>query len=178
LGWIALVHDRNEKLATKIFAFVHEKIKSPDPLFKLSQAAELTDLNKAKKYARAFVQHASLPVYGNMYNKYLIQLYTGILNEPASALAIAQTEISNRATAQTYAWLAWCLYTNGRDKEASEVYSDHVSGRALEALELCWMGKMMKGLGKGYNAQQFFKAAGKNKFDLSLREREEVEENL
>jgi hypothetical protein len=178
LGWIALVHDRNEKLATKIFSFVHGKLKSPDPLFKLSQAAELTDANAAKKYARAFVQQASQPVYGNMYNKYLIQLYTGILNDPASALAIAQREMSNRTTPQTYAWLAWCLYKNGREEDALNVYRNYVSGRPLEALELYWMGKMMKGLGKGYNAQQFFKAAKKNKYDLCVKERRELEGSL
>jgi len=32
---------------------------------------------------------------------------------------------------------------------------------------LYWMGKLMQGLGKGYNAQAFFKEAWKNKYDLS-----------
>src|SRR4029078_6101623 len=68
LGWIALVHDRNEKLANKIFNFVKEKIKSPDALLKLSQAAELTDRNAAKNYAMEFTAQATQPVYGNMYN--------------------------------------------------------------------------------------------------------------
>jgi hypothetical protein len=40
-----------------------------------------------------------------MYHKYLVELYTGILNSPAKALAIAEKEIDNRATPQTYAWL-------------------------------------------------------------------------
>jgi hypothetical protein len=114
-----------------------------------------------------FVEEAADPVYGNMYNKYLVQLYTGTLNEPAHALAIAQKEISNRATPQTYAWLAWSLFRNGQTKEAYNVYEKQVSGKALEGLELYWMGKMMKGSGKGYNARQFFKAAEKNKYDLS-----------
>lgn len=175
LGWIALVHDKNERLASEIFNFVREKTKSPDALFKLSQANESADSNLAKKYAMEFVQRATKPVYGNMYNKYLIQLYTGILNDPASALDIAQKEIKNRATSQTYAWLAWSLFANGRGEEAYKIYQNNVSGKSLEALELYWMGKMMKGLGKGYNAQQFFKAAEKNKYDLSLGMRKEVE---
>jgi hypothetical protein len=175
LGWIALVHDKNEKLANKIFSFVMGKIKSPDPLLKLSQAVELTDRNLSKKYALEFIRHASQPVYGNMYNKYLIQLYTGVLNDPASGLTTAQKEIKNRTTSQTYAWLAWCLFKNGRGEEAYTIYQNHVSGKALEALELYWMGKMMKGLGKGYNAQQFFKAAERNKYDLSVEERRDLE---
>jgi len=167
LGWIALVHDKNEKLATKIFSFVKRTVKSPDVLLKLSQTNELTDINAAKKYAMEFVQQAGQPVYGNMYNKYLIELYTGILDDAASALAIAQKEISNRTTSQTYAWLAWCLFKNGKEEEAYGIYKNHVSGKSLESLELYWMGKMMTGLGKGYNAEQFFKAAEKNKYDLS-----------
>jgi len=175
LGWIALVHDNNEPLARKIFSFVRTKSKSPDPLLKLSQSFEGSDSGAAKRYAREFVQEATKPIYGNMYNKYLVQLYTGVLNDPASALSIAQKEIGSRATPQTYAWLTWCLYKNGKNREASQVYKNHVSGKALEALELFWMGKMMKGLGKGYNAQQFFKAAKKNEFDLGVRDRRELD---
>jgi hypothetical protein len=167
IGWIALVHDKNNFLAKKLFEFAHSQIKSPDPLLKLSQATEEGDSTASKKYALEFVEEAADPVYGNMYNKYLVQLYTGTLNEPAHALAIAQKEISNRATPQTYAWLAWSLFRNGQTKEAYNVYEKQVSGKALEGLELYWMGKMMKGSGKGYNARQFFKAAEKNKYDLS-----------
>lgn len=178
LGWIALVHDKNEKLANKIFSFVQSKIKSPDPLLKLSQAAELTDERSSQQYAKEFVQQAAQPVYGDMYNKYLIQLYTGTLNDPARALQIAEREIKNRTTPQTYVWLAWCLFENGKKQQAYTVYKNYVSGNALEALELYWMGKMMKGLGKGYNAQQFFKAAKNNQYDLSPGEKKDLETNL
>jgi len=34
LGWIALVHDKNDSLAMKIFSFVHDHIFSPDPFLK------------------------------------------------------------------------------------------------------------------------------------------------
>jgi hypothetical protein len=178
LGWIALVHDRNETLANNLFSFVREKIKSPDPLLKQSQANELTDLAIAKEYAVQFIKQVSDPAYGNMYNKYMIQIYTGVLPDAAAALDVAQREIRNRATAQTYAWLAWCLFLNGEKEKAYDIYKDHISGKPLEALELYWMGKMMKGLNKGYNAQQFFKAAEKNKYDLSPALIKDLEENI
>lgn len=178
LGWIALVYDKNDSLATKIFKAVHQKIQSPDALLKLSQAAELKNNAAQKEYAEAFVQQAGNEVYGNMYNKYLIQLYTGVLHKPQQALAIAQKEIENRATPQTYAWLAWCYFYNKQPEEAYRVYEAHVSGKPLEALELYWMGKMMKGIGKGYNAQEFLKAAQKNKYDLSPAAEKDLEETL
>lgn len=178
LGWIALVHDGNDTLAKKIFAFANKKLKSPDPLLKLSQAYEMNDNATSKKYAEDFVAQASKPVYGNMYNKYLVQVYTSVLNDPAKALATAQKEVTHRNTPQTASWLAWCLFLNNRQQEAYKVYRQYVSGRPLEALELYWMGNMMKGLGKGYNAMKFFEAAEKNKYDLSPAMRKDLEENL
>lgn len=175
LAWIALVHDNDVTLAKTIFSFAQTKTLSPEPLLKLAIATEASDSTESKKYAEAFVNAVSDPVYGNMYNKYLIQVYTSILNEPLKALTIAQKEISNRATSQTYTWLAWTLYCCGRKEEAYRVYQNYVSGKALEALELYWMGKMMQGVGKGYNAKQFFKAAEKNKYDLSPVMRKDLE---
>ena len=94
-----------------------------------------------------------------MYNKYLIELYTGILHQPAKAAAIAARELQNRATPQTNAWYAWTLFSTHQQDAAWRVYQQSVSGKPLEALELYWMGKLMQGLGKGYNAKEFFKAA-------------------
>jgi hypothetical protein len=179
IGWIALVHDKNNSLAKKIFLFVSTKTKAPDPVLKASQAAELTgDSMSQKKYAEQFVDMTGDSAYGTMYNKYCIELYTGILNDPAKAEAIAKTEVINRATPQTYAWYVWCLYCNNKKEEAYKVYEANVSGKPLEGIELYWMGKFMKGLGKGYNANEFFKAAEKNKYDLSPSMMKDLAENL
>ena len=168
IAWIALVHDKKDSLAEKIFLFVHSKTKLADPLFKLSQVAEQReDSVLQKKYANEFTSIVNDSIYGNMYNKYTIQLYTGILNDPARAEAIAMNEIKSRATPQTYAWYVWTLFSNHKSDQAYKIYEEHVSGKPLEGLELYWMGKFMKSLGKGYNAQQFFKKATKNKYDLS-----------
>jgi hypothetical protein len=168
LGWIALVHDKNDTLAQKLFEFVHSKNKLPDPLFKLYQMAQVRgDSVLQVKYANEFASQALDSVYGNMYNKYLIEIYTGILHNPARAEAIAANELNNRSTPQTNAWYVWSLFCNNKKEQAYKVYEQTVSGKPLEGLELYWMGKLMQGLGKGYNAQQFFKAAYKNHYDLS-----------
>jgi hypothetical protein len=79
---------------------------------------------------------------------------------------MAKDELNNRATPQTYAWYAWALFANGKKEDAYAVFEQHVSGQPLEGLELYWMGKLMKGLDKGYNAQAFFKAAYETRYDL------------
>lgn len=168
LGWIALVHDKNDSLAEKIFLFVRSKTKAPDVIFKLAQLADARgDSAIQKKYAEEFVAITTAPVYGNMYNKYLLELYAGILYDPAKAEALAARELLNRTTPQTYAWYVWALHSNNKTTEAEKVYQQHVSGKPLEGLELYWMGKYMQAKDKSYNALQFFKAAYKNRYDLS-----------
>lgn len=168
LGWVALEHDKNDTLAERLFKFVLTKNKLPDPLFKLYQMAQQRgNIVLEKSYATQFVSKATDAVYGEMYNKYVIEIYTGILNEHAKAEALAKDELNNRATPQTYAWYAYALYVNNKKVEAYKVFNQYVSGKPLEGLELYYMGKMMQGLGKGYNAQEFFKAANKNIYDLS-----------
>jgi len=168
LGWIALVHDKNDTLAERLFQFVQAKNKLPDPLFKLYQMAQgRGDKVLEKKYAEEFVTKSTDTIYGKMYNKYLIEIYDGILHNPAKAEELARNELNNRATPQTYAWYAYALFESNKKDEAYKIFQSHVSGQPLEGLELYYMGVMMKGLGKGYNAQEFFKAADKNKYDLS-----------
>jgi hypothetical protein len=168
LGWIALVQDRNDTLAEKLYKFVQTKNKLPDALFKLYQMAQVRhDRALEKKYAEEFVARATDTIYGRMYNKYVIEIYTGVLQQPEKAERLAKDELNNRMTPQTCAWYAYALFKNGKKDEAYKIFKEDISGRPLEGLELYYMGVVMKGLGKGYNASLFFKAADKNKYDLS-----------
>jgi hypothetical protein len=175
LGWIAIVHDHDDSLAEKVFRFVATKSSLPDPFFKMAQ---LTDSSVAKQSALLFAQKATDRRYGRMYNKYLIQLYTGRLSDPERAESIAKDELNNRATPQTYAWYAWALFENGKKQDAYSVFEQHVSGQPLEGLELYWMGKLMKGMDKGYNAQAFFKAAYETRYDLGPEIENEIQQEL
>jgi hypothetical protein len=40
----------------------------------------------AKAICQEFVNKASADIYGGMYHKYLVELYTGILNSPAKSI--------------------------------------------------------------------------------------------
>jgi len=105
LGWIALVHDGNDSLAERLFQLVHSKSKSPDILLKLSQLEGFRgNTVRQKEYAIQFLRMVTDPVYGKMYNKYLIDLYTGILPDPQRAIRLAQEEVNDRPTAQTWCW--------------------------------------------------------------------------
>jgi hypothetical protein len=179
IGWLALVHDHNDSLAEKIFQFAHTQTQSPEPVFKLIQvAAQRGDTALEKKYALEFETLVTNTRYGRMYNKYLIQLYTSILNNPAKATAIAKDELNNRTTPQIYAWNVWALLADNKKEEAYDLYNKKVSGKPLEGLELYWMGKLMQALNKGYNATQYFEEAAKNQYDLPPAVVKDIEKNL
>lgn len=176
LGWISLMQDHNDTLAEKIFTFIREKNKLPDALYKLYLLAEFRgDTLLEKKYAAAFVHRATDGMYGNMYNKYLIEIYTGILNYQTRAEYLAKNELENRATPQTRAWYAWTLFSNNKKDSALVYFQKNVAGRPLEGLELYWMGKLLRGMNKGYDANAYLKAAYTNKFDLGPGIRHDIE---
>ncbi len=179
VGWIALVHDKNDSLAEKIFNLVRNHTYAPDVLLKLEQVAEARrDTAMEEKYASEFAAVASDRLYGKMYSKYLIDLYTDVLKAPAKAVELAEQDTYNRPTPQVYAWYAWALFCNGEKDKAYEIFKGYVSQKPLEGLELYYIGKMMQGMNKGYNAQQFFKAAWKNRYDLSPAKVKDLEKNL
>jgi tetratricopeptide (TPR) repeat protein len=176
LGWISLRGDKRDSLARVIFEFVRARTSSPEPIFRLYQVAQQENNRSDElRFARDFALQASDSLYGGMFSKYLIELYTGVLMDPAKAESLAERELVNRSTPQTNAWYAWSLYANHKPTEAYAWYKKYVSGKPLEGLELYYMGKMMQGLGKEYNSMEFFKAAKKNIFDLSPGMAEELE---
>ena len=179
IGWLALVHDKNDSLARVIFEFATKKTLLPDPLFKLVAVAQQTkDSLLELQYAKKFEQEATKQLYGKMYSKYLIQLYTQILQQPQQAVELARNEIINRATPQTYSWLVFALANNHQLNEANKIYTEFVEGKPLEGLELYWMGKYMLANNKKYNAKQYFKEAAKNKYDLLPRIVMDIEQQL
>ena len=179
LGWIAMIHDGNYRLADTIFQFVQSRYPLPDALFRLAQAAGMEgNIILQMQYARQFAAEAQRPVYGRMYHKYLIQLYTGILRNSAIAEAMAKDELDNRATPQTYAWYCLALFATGKKEDAYAVYQRQVSGKPLESLELFYMGRLMEGLGKNYNAREFYRAAGKSRYDLDPADAVYVQKKL
>ena len=90
-------------------------------------------------------------------------------------LLVAENELLNRKTPQTYSWLAWALHKNNQDKKALDVYKKHISEQPLEGFELFLVGKLMLSQQKKYNAERYFEAANKNSYDLNPRQRKELE---
>lgn len=179
IGWIASKHDNKDSLALSIFKFIKQKTVLPDVLLKEAFVYEkIGDSAMAKQVAAQFAGEVSKPVYGNMYNKYLIDLYTGLLINPPMAKEIAIRELTIRKTPAAYSWYAYTLFKNGENAEAEKVYKNYVSGKPLEGLELYYMGMMQEGVGKNYNAKKYLEAAFKNRYDLDAVKIKNIEAAL
>jgi hypothetical protein len=178
LAWIALTRDRDDSLSEKTLQFVLSHFSAPDPLFKLSQVEEARhDSAAEKKYALDFAARVADSGYGNMYNNYLLDLYTGILEDSARGEAIAENETRDRPAPQSFAGYAWALYKDNKEDRAMQVFDADVSGRPLGAIEWYWMGKLLKAMKKGPQAAQFFDSARKKPYRLSPGKLKDLEKN-
>ncbi|MBN8673679.1 MAG: hypothetical protein J0L56_06070 [Chitinophagales bacterium] len=133
IAWIAYAHDNNTKEAKKIIQFLLSQTKMPDLWLTLAEMEEWEgNTAKSESYSRQFLQEVVQPGYGDMYNKYLIHLYTEQLKDYDKALALAKKEVSNRPTPETYDWLAWVYYNKGEKEKAYAIVSTHVYGQTFE----------------------------------------------
>lgn len=133
IAWIAYAHDNNTKEAKKILQYLLSQAKMPDLWLTLAEIEEWEgNAEKNDSYTQLFLQEVQQPEYGDMYNKYLIQVYTEQVNDYDKALQVAKREVNNRPTPETYDWLAWVYYNKGEKEKAYSIASTYVYGQTFE----------------------------------------------
>jgi hypothetical protein len=167
IAWIAYSHDKNTTLAKKILMWLQQKHPIPDYDLMLSEIASFEKNNSAKnKYLASFIDKASKPAYGDMYNKYLFTIMSDELNDRSAAMTIAQKEISNRPTPQSYELLAWSLYKNGQVDEAVKIAESRIINKTFEPDALYHIGLLLKKSGRPKLAKQYLTDALESSFEL------------
>ena len=112
-------------------------------------------------------------LYGDMYNTYNALLYAENQKETTKALKIANIEIENRPTPQSYDLLAWTFYKHGDAKEALEILEKHVIGKTSEPDVLFRIAKIYKANGKTDQAKRLKSELLESTFELGpLMEKE------
>jgi len=129
IAWIAFSHDKNTEEAKRILKALNQRRDVPDYNLMLAEIAEYeNNTEEQKKYTEQFLTKATNPQYGDMYNTYLAELE----ESPEAILKIAETEISNRPTPQSYALKAWGHYKNKDYKKALTVIEEKVENKTFE----------------------------------------------
>jgi len=129
ISWIAFSNDKNTKEAKRIITALQKRRPVPDYDLLLAEIASFENEEQAEKeYLESFIAKTKDARYGDMYNTYLAEVY----ENPDSIMAIAETEIKNRPTPQSYALLAWAYYKNKEYKKALEIIEDKVQDKTFE----------------------------------------------
>ncbi|MBD0825148.1 tetratricopeptide repeat protein [Aestuariibaculum marinum] len=145
IAWIVYSYEKNPDEALRILNTVSQTYHAPDYyLLKAEIAKFKKDSGLYKKELESYKMAVNNPLYGDMYNTYNVILYTDINENLNEALAIAETEVTNRPTPQSYGLLAWAYYKQGFKRKALKIMKEHVANQTYEPQTLLHMAEVYK----------------------------------
>jgi tetratricopeptide (TPR) repeat protein len=131
IAWMVYSFEKNTEEANRILDSVMVNHKVPDyHLLKAEIATFNGNTSEANKQRKLFLTAAEDPNYGGMYNTYLINVY--VKTAPEKALQLAETEVDNRATPETYQLLAYAQLKAGQKDAALKTIENYVEGQTSE----------------------------------------------
>ena len=167
IAWLAFSHDKNTAEAKRILNYLAALHPVPDYDLLLAKIAAYEDDKASEENLRArFIRVVSDSRYGDMYNKYIFYLMIDDNKDFAKALQIAQREVNNRPTSQSYDLLAWAYYNMGRKEEAFKIAKSFVENRNYEPDALYHLGVIYAHSGDLKKAKHFMREAESSAFEL------------
>jgi tetratricopeptide (TPR) repeat protein len=167
IAWLAFSHDRNQQESKYILNYLSKLHPIPEYHLLLAEiAAYEKDAATEKRLLDQFVNEVSDSRYGDMYNKYVFYIMSDDRKDLNKALAIAETEITNRPTPQSYDLLAWAYYRMGKKDEALRVAKTYVENRNHEPDALYHLGVMYAHTGNIKKARYYLQEAKNSGFEL------------
>ncbi len=167
IAWLAFSHDKNTIAAKEIINFL--KLQHPVPDYDLL-LAEINDFenNEAEKQNNItkFIAKTSNKNYGDMYNKYLFNLYADELNDLSKAMQLAEIEVHNRPTAESYHLLSWANFKKGNYKEALQITNNYVIEKCFEPDAAYHIATILQANGETKKAAKYFKEVNNSLFEL------------
>jgi len=148
IAWIVYSHERNPEEALRILNTITKDYNAPDYLLLKAEICEfLKDETSKESYIADYKKAVQKPKYGEMYNAYNAKLFAEDKKIVDSSIAIANKEIENRATPQSYDLLAWSLHNKGESKKALEIIKKHVINKTYEPETLYHIAEIYKANG-------------------------------
>lgn len=167
VAWIAFSHDKKTKEAKRILNYLSKLHPVPDYDLLLSKIAEYEkDMTTEEKLKDHFITEVSDSRYGDMYNKYIFYLMADENRDLQKALQIAEKEVKNRPTSQSYDLLAWAYYNMGKKDEALKMAKRYVENRNYEPDALYHLGMIYASEGNIKKAKHFMRQAENSAFEL------------
>jgi len=130
IAWIVYSYERNSKEANRILNSILAENNNPENyLFKAKIAAFEGNNSEFQKQQEKFIQCVSNEAYGAMYNLDLIELY--FESQSLKALELAQEEVKNRATPETFIFLAYAHLKTGKKEKALAILTKFVENKSF-----------------------------------------------
>lgn len=179
IAWIALSHDNNLKDAKRIILALSERRFMPEANLMLAEIAEIEG-NELEKlaYLKKFRSIVSQPGYQTMYNKYLALLEAEEFKNAKCAIAIANNEILNRPTPQSFDLLAWAYYQDGKPQKALEIAKVQLENQTFEPESLYHLGIIYQANGNNAMAKRYLQEALGSRFELGPTISNKIQRNL
>lgn len=179
IAWIAYSHDGNTREAKRIYQYLLSQTNMPDLYLTLAEIAEWEEDTQLKQeYIRQFIKEVEAPAYGDMYNKYLIHLYTDDIKNLEKALAIAEKEVAHRPTPETYDWLAWVYFNRGDKEQAYVTATNYVYKRNFEPNALLHTALIFSATGKKDKAKKLLEECTVSAFELGAVKTKFIQQQL
>tara|TARA_R110000765_G_scaffold297949_1_gene393084 strand:- start:214 stop:1491 length:1278 start_codon:yes stop_codon:yes gene_type:complete len=149
IAWIVFSNDKNPVEAIRILDSVTKTYNAPDYFLLKAEIADYMDddLIRTKNLDQYFTRVKN-EMYGDMYNAYNLGLYIDETKQFDKALLLAQTEVDNRPTPESYSWLGYSYLKNGEINKAVEVIDAHVYGKTFEPALLFQAAEVYKANGE------------------------------
>lgn len=148
IAWIVFSHEDNPSEAMRILDSVTRGYQAPDVyLLKSEIAAYMGDDKGRLVNLDQYFRLNANPAYGEMYNAHNIDIFLDETGQTDRAFALAQREVSNRPTPESYSLLAYCLFRSGDTAGALQLITDHVEGKSFEPKVLMRVAAIYKALG-------------------------------
>ncbi len=165
IAWINYAYQNNATEARRILDSVMKIHKIPDYYLFLAEMAENEgEEAEAAEYTEAFINAATNEAYGRMYNTYLVEVLAE--KDPNRAMAIAEVEITERATPETYSLLAYTKLMKGEKERALEIIESRVKDKTSEPMAAYYMALVYQANGRTNELQQLKKELQEAAFEL------------
>ena len=179
IAWVAFSHDKNTTEARRILNYIQKKGNQPDIDLLLAEIADYEgNIEEKNRLLNNFKKEVQKPEYGEMYNKYLIVLEAEDFKNYDKALEIAQKEIKNRSTTQSYDLLAWVYYCKGDYQKALKTAQNYVEDATTEPEALLHLGKIYQAVGEKKKSRKFLKEALESAYELGPLKSLDIEKEL
>ena len=179
IAWIAFSNDHNTEDSKFIINALAERKRMPEAYLMLAEIADF-ERDKAGQMMnlRRFVEMASVPGYKTMYHKYLANLEADIFKHPEISLQIAEREIANRPTPQSYDLLAWAYYSQKDVEKAFGIATSKIQDQTFEPDALYHLGMIHFAKGNTSTARGYLEQALSSEFELGPVVSEKIRQTL